>query len=125
MNPPPVVDLGIPHLTFELSGAPPNNGINEIHQALLTDPGEAHVADVAFVRLAVSHELGGALDKAVVHLVVEEAVNRHHYRLLHFVRDHVPHNRLHLRLQDQIPPANNRVLRDGTAPLSNHSTKIS
>lgn len=38
------------------------------------------VADVALVELVVGHELGGALHEAVVDLVVEEAVHRHHHR---------------------------------------------
>ena len=58
----------------------------------VTDP----VADVAGVGLVVRHELGGALDVPVVHLVVEEAVHRHHHRLLHLVRHHDAHHRLHL-----------------------------
>lgn len=55
------------------------------------------VADVAAFGLVVRHELGGALDVAVVHLVVEETVDRHHYRLLHLVRHHDTHHWLHLR----------------------------
>jgi hypothetical protein len=43
--------------------------------ARATDP----IADVALVGLVVRHELGGALDVAVVHLVVEEAVDSHHH----------------------------------------------
>jgi hypothetical protein len=47
---------------------------------------------------------------------VEEAVNRHHYRLLHLVRHHDPHDRLHLRPQDRDPLATDRVRR-GAAGL--------
>jgi hypothetical protein len=60
-----------------------------IDRTRATDP----VIDVALVCLIVRHELGGALDVAIVHLVVEEAV----HGLLHLVRHHDPHHRLHLR----------------------------
>jgi hypothetical protein len=64
-------------------------GMEGIDRTRATDP----VIDVALVCLIVRHELGGALDVAIVHLVVEEAV----HGLLHLVRHHDPHHRLHLR----------------------------
>lgn len=53
------------------------------------------VSDVAEVVLVVGHELGGPLHVAVVELVVEQPIHRHHYRLLHLVRHHHPHHSLH------------------------------
>jgi hypothetical protein len=67
--------------------------VGGIDRARATDP----VTDVALVYLIVRHELGGALDVAIVHLVVEEAVHGHNHGLLHLVRHHDPHHRLHLR----------------------------
>lgn len=56
------------------------------------------IANVALVVLVVRHELGGTLHIAVVELVVEQPVHRHHHRLLHLVRNHHSHQWLHLSL---------------------------
>lgn len=53
------------------------------------------IANVTKVMLVVGHELGGALDVTVVELVVEEPVDGHHHGLLHLIRHHHPHHRLH------------------------------
>jgi hypothetical protein len=86
-------------------------GSREIDRARATDP----VADVALIGLVVRHELGGALDVAVVHLVVEEAVDSHHHRLLHLVRHHDPDHRLHLRRGRRLPETKERIVRDRLA----------
>jgi hypothetical protein len=80
-----------------------------IDRARATDP----VTDVALVCLIVRHELGGALDVAVVHLVVEEAVHGHHHGLLHLVGHHDPHHRLHLRRGRRLLETKERIVRDG------------
>ena len=54
------------------------------------------IADVALVGLVVSHELAGPLHVPVIGLVVEEAIHGDHHRLLHLVRHHHSHHRLHL-----------------------------
>ena len=54
------------------------------------------VANVALILLIVGHELGGALNIAIIELMVEESIDGHNHRFLHLIGDHHSHHLLHL-----------------------------